>query len=83
MSSKRKDIQHRNTDSDATKSTGLLKDLCNMIDKTQQSVASAVNAGLTMLYWHVGDRMRREILLEERAEYGGGNCRDSVTTIGT
>lgn len=70
MSSKRKDIQRQNTDSDPTKSTGLLKDLRNMIDKTQQSVASAVNAGLTMLYWHVGDLIRREILLEERAEYG-------------
>lgn len=70
MSSKRKDIQRRNTYTNPENSADLLKDICNMIDKTQQSMASAVNAGLTMLYWHVGDRMRQKILLEERAEYG-------------
>jgi hypothetical protein len=29
-----------------------------------------VNAGLTLLYWQVGDRIQREILQEKRAEYG-------------
>jgi len=29
-----------------------------------------VNAGLTLLYWHVGSRIRKEILQDERAEYG-------------
>src|ERR1700722_4091459 len=48
----------------------LLQDLRKMIEQTRQSVASAVNSSLTLLYWHVGDRIRREILLEERAEYG-------------
>jgi len=48
----------------------LLKDLRHMIEDTRNSIASAVNAGLTSLYWHVGDRIRREILQEERAEYG-------------
>ncbi len=35
-----------------------------------KSRASNVNAGLTLLYWHVGFRIRREILKNERAEYG-------------
>ena len=30
----------------------------------------AVNAGLVTLYWHVGKRIRQEILGEERAAYG-------------
>ncbi len=49
---------------------GLLEDLRHMIDQTRQSIASTVNAGLTMLYWHVGNRIRMEILQGERAEYG-------------
>jgi hypothetical protein len=33
-------------------------------------VARAVNAALVLLYWNVGDRIRREILGEQRAAYG-------------
>lgn len=49
---------------------GLLDDLRHMIDRTRSSIASTVNAGLTLLYWHVGDRIRKEIPKDERAEYG-------------
>jgi predicted nuclease of restriction endonuclease-like (RecB) superfamily len=38
--------------------------------EARQQTARMVNAGLTLLYWRVGDRIRREILGEERAEYG-------------
>jgi predicted nuclease of restriction endonuclease-like (RecB) superfamily len=48
----------------------LLQDLRTMIEQARQSVALAVNSTLTLLYWHIGDRIRREILLEKRAEYG-------------
>ncbi|MGA1410794.1 MAG: PDDEXK nuclease domain-containing protein, partial [Prochlorotrichaceae cyanobacterium] len=30
----------------------------------------AVNAELTLLYWHIGQRIRTEVLKEQRAEYG-------------
>ena len=33
-------------------------------------VAQAVNSGLTLLYWQVGDRIRREVLQKKRAGYG-------------
>jgi predicted nuclease of restriction endonuclease-like (RecB) superfamily len=49
---------------------GLLEDLRSIIDQTRRSIASTVNAGLTLLYWHVGSRIRKEILKDERAEYG-------------
>lgn len=48
----------------------ILKDLREMIQKAQQFVASTVNSSLTLLYWHIGDRIQREILRGERAEYG-------------
>ena len=40
-----------------------------MIDRTRESIAVAVNSGLTMLYWHIGNRVRKEILNNQRAEY--------------
>jgi predicted nuclease of restriction endonuclease-like (RecB) superfamily len=47
-----------------------LADVCALIDAARQHVAQAVNAGLVALYWHVGRRIRREILGEARAAYG-------------
>jgi len=41
-----------------------------LIEETRRSVAVAVNAGLTMLYWEVGRRINEEVLGNERAEYG-------------
>lgn len=48
----------------------LLAELRRMILSVRSQVAQAINAGLTMLYWQVGDRIRREILREKRAAYG-------------
>ena len=53
-----------------TDAASLLADLRALIDGTRAQVAQAVNAGLTLTYWAVGDRIRREILGEKRAEYG-------------
>lgn len=49
---------------------GLIEDLREMIEKARRSIASTVNAGLTLLYWHIGNRIHTEILKEGRAEYG-------------
>lgn len=54
----------------APDSSPLVDDIRRMIEATRSSVATTINAGLTMLYWHIGKRIREEILLEERAEYG-------------
>jgi predicted nuclease of restriction endonuclease-like (RecB) superfamily len=49
----------------------LLDDVKSLIDRARQQVAVAVNAGLTALYWQVGQRIRKDLLLEEaRAAYG-------------
>ncbi len=41
-----------------------------MIDAARNQVSRAVNTGLVMLYWHIGDRIRKEILGQGRAPYG-------------
>jgi hypothetical protein len=48
----------------------LLADVRGLIAEARQSVARAVDSGLTSLYWHVGQRIRQDILKEKRAEYG-------------
>lgn len=48
----------------------LLLELRGLIDSARQHVAQTVNATLTMLYWHVGQRIRSEVLQDQRAEYG-------------
>jgi len=49
---------------------GLLPELRQLIQSARQMVAQAVNTGLTLLYWRVGERIRKEILKEKRAQYG-------------
>ena len=51
-------------------SPDLLFDLRRMIEEAREAVAVTVNAGLTLLYWRVGQRIGQEILGSERAEYG-------------
>ena len=48
----------------------LLTELRELISTTRSGLTQAVNAGLTLLHWQVGDRIYREILKEKRAKYG-------------
>lgn len=48
----------------------LLTELRSLIDQARERVAQAIDSGLVLLYWHLGDRVRREILNEKRAQYG-------------
>lgn len=48
----------------------LFKDICGLIEKAKQHVSTYANAELTLLYWNVGRRTRKDILKNKRAEYG-------------
>ena len=48
----------------------LLHDLRGLIEETRSTIATTVNASLTMLYWQVGKRIGEEVLKGERASYG-------------
>ena len=48
----------------------LVDDLRQIINQTRNRVAVNVNAELTLMYWHIGERINREVLGNERAEYG-------------
>ena len=47
----------------------LVADLCHLIDEAKSRVASVANVGITMLYWHIGERINREVLGYQRAAY--------------
>ncbi len=62
-----------------TVSKTLLGDLRRLIAEARQDVARQVNSALVLLYWRVGQRIRRDVLKEKRAEYG----QRIVSSLGT
>ena len=48
----------------------LMTDLRQIIDEARIHVASTANYELTMMYWHIGERINHVILGNERATYG-------------
>ena len=62
-----------------TVSKTLLGALRRLIAEARQDVARQVNSALVVLYWRVGQRIRRDVLKEKRAEYG----QRIVSSLGT
>lgn len=54
----------------ATTTQQLLRDVRSLIEEARDQTARAVNSTLVVLYWHIGKRIREDILQERRAEYG-------------
>lgn len=50
--------------------SALFYELSDLIEQSKRSVVSYVNNTLTMLFWHVGNRINRHTLGYKRASYG-------------
>ena len=48
----------------------LISDIRLLIETARHNVAVTVNAGLTILYWQIGNRICQNILKQKRGEYG-------------
>ncbi|MDE5683745.1 MAG: PDDEXK nuclease domain-containing protein [Muribaculaceae bacterium] len=48
----------------------LLDDIREFIESSRAQMAVAVNSTMTIMYWHIGNRINRELLGGERACYG-------------
>jgi hypothetical protein len=48
----------------------LIQDLRQIINQARGQIAATANYELTMMYWHIGERINREVLGNQRAEYG-------------
>ncbi len=55
---------------ETTEYKNLVNELISLIEKTKTQVASSVNSSLTILFWHVGNRILTHNLQNKRAEYG-------------
>lgn len=47
-----------------------IQEIATLIQSSKQRMATAVNAELTLLYWHIGQRINQYVLQGERAKYG-------------
>ena len=48
----------------------LIQDIRKIIEQARGHVASTANYALSMMYWHIGERVNAEVLKNKRAEYG-------------
>ena len=51
-------------------SANLIAEIKHMVEATRGSLAKSINSELTLLNWRVGDRIGRETLKGDRAQYG-------------
>jgi hypothetical protein len=57
----------------------LFNELSKLIEQSQQQVVAQANSTLTLLFWHIGNRINTEILKNKRADYG----KQIVSTLST
>jgi predicted nuclease of restriction endonuclease-like (RecB) superfamily len=50
--------------------SALLGDIRQLIEAARQQTARVVNSALVGMYWHIGRRIREDVLKNDRAEYG-------------
>jgi len=55
---------------DKSGDTILFEDICNIINESRSKVAVTANAEITLLFWHIGERINHVLLDDVRAEYG-------------
>ena len=56
--------------SDAQGEDLLFSDVCCMIDSVRKHVAVYVNSEICLVKWHIGKRIKEDVLYNQRAEYG-------------
>ena len=56
--------------SELIENKNLVKELKELIHETKKNVAISVNSSLTLMYWHVGKKIHKDILGNSRANYG-------------
>ena len=64
------DIENKNQIVATASTQSLIQDLRQIIEQARGHVAATANYELTMMYWHIGERINREVLDNQRAEYG-------------
>ena len=68
-------VSKRKTETEGSNESGmvpavLIEEVRRLIADSRQTVATTINANLTLLYWRIGNRIIVEVLRGERAVYG-------------
>jgi excinuclease UvrABC ATPase subunit len=68
-------VSKRKTETEGSNESGmvpavLIEEVRRLIADSRQTVATTINANLTLLYWRIGNRIIVEVLRGERAFYG-------------
>ncbi len=48
----------------------LYGDVCQIIEDTRTRIATTVNTEVCWMNWHIGKRIKEDVLYNQRAEYG-------------
>lgn len=48
----------------------LLSDIVSLVEQTKQNVVSYANSSVTLLFWHIGNKISTQTLQNKRADYG-------------
>jgi hypothetical protein len=48
----------------------IINDIVSIIERTKHQIVVHANSSLTLMFWQIGERIRKEILKNKRAEYG-------------
>lgn len=48
----------------------LFSDVCGIIENTRQRIATSVNSEICYMNWHIGKRIKEDVLFNQRSEYG-------------
>ena len=48
----------------------ILEEIISIVEKSKNQLVVQANSALTLTFWHIGNRIKNEVLKNERAEYG-------------
>ena len=48
----------------------LYSNVCSLIENAKKRIATSVNAEICLMHWHIGNRIKEDVLYNKRAEYG-------------
>ena len=55
---------------DKSKYQDILNEIVSIIEKSKTQLVVQANSTLTLTFWHIGNQIKKEVLENERAEYG-------------
>lgn len=59
----------------------LYNDVCGIIEDARHRVATYVNSEVCMMNWHVGKRIKEDVLCNKRADYGKQIIKNLATRL--